>query len=44
MILRAAIVLVLGIMTSMFMAMLGSRALLTLIYGGSKKPASLSIG
>ncbi len=39
-----AIVLVLGILTSMFSAMLGSRALLTLIYGGSKKPARLSIG
>jgi preprotein translocase subunit SecD len=39
-----AVVLVLGIMTSMFMAMLGSRALLTLIYGGSHKPARLSIG
>jgi preprotein translocase subunit SecD len=39
-----AIVLVLGIMTSMFMAMLGSRALLTLIYGGPSKPARLSIG
>ncbi len=39
-----AIVLVLGIMTSMFMAMLGSRALLTLIYGGRSKPARLSIG
>jgi len=39
-----AIVLVLGIMTSMFMAMLGSRALLTLIYGGHKKPVRLSIG
>jgi preprotein translocase subunit SecD len=39
-----AIVLVLGIMTSMFTAMLGSRALLTLIYGGRHKPARLSIG
>ena len=38
-----AIVLVLGILTSMFSAMLGSRALLTLIYGGAK-PAKLSIG
>ncbi|MEO8316228.1 MAG: protein translocase subunit SecD, partial [Pseudomonadota bacterium] len=38
-----AIVLVLGIMTSMFTAMLGSRALLTLIYGRSK-PVRLSIG
>ena len=39
-----ATVLVLGIATSMFSAMLGSRALLTLIYGGSHKPAKLSIG
>jgi preprotein translocase subunit SecD len=39
-----AIVLVLGILTSMFTAMLGSRALLTLIYGGQRKPAKLSIG
>jgi preprotein translocase subunit SecD len=39
-----AIVLVLGIMTSMFTAMLGSRALLTLIYGGRTKPVRLSIG
>jgi preprotein translocase subunit SecD len=39
-----AVVLVLGIATSMFMAMLGSRALLTLIYGGKHKPAKLSIG
>jgi preprotein translocase subunit SecD len=39
-----AIVLVLGIMTSMFMAMLGSRALLTLIYGGRGKTSKLSIG
>ena len=39
-----AIVLVLGILTSMFTAMLGSRALLTLIYGGPRKPAKLSIG
>jgi len=39
-----AIVLVLGIATSMFTALLGSRALLTLIYGGSRKPAKLAIG
>jgi preprotein translocase subunit SecD len=39
-----AIVLVLGIITSVFTAMLGSRALLTLIYGGRHKPAKLSIG
>jgi preprotein translocase subunit SecD len=39
-----AVVLVLGIGTSMFTALLGSRALLTLIYGGRHKPAKLSIG
>jgi preprotein translocase subunit SecD len=39
-----AVVLVLGIGTSMFMAMLGSRALLTLIYGGKGRTARLSIG
>lgn len=39
-----AIVLVLGIMTSMFTAMWASRSLLTLIYGGGHKPAKLSIG
>jgi preprotein translocase subunit SecD len=39
-----AIVLVLGIMTSMFTAMLGSRGLLTLIYGGRSKLVRLSIG
>jgi preprotein translocase subunit SecD len=39
-----ATVLMLGILTSMFTAMLGSRALLTLIYGGTHKPARLSIG
>jgi preprotein translocase subunit SecD len=39
-----ATVLMLGILTSMFTAMLGSRALLTLIYGGAKKPTKLSIG
>nr|PZN65679.1 MAG: protein translocase subunit SecD [Pseudomonadota bacterium] len=39
-----AIVLVLGIATSMFTALLGSRALLTLIYGGPKRPAKLAIG
>ena len=33
-----------GIATSMFTALLGSRALLTLIYGGSRKPAKLAIG
>ncbi|MEY2854194.1 MAG: hypothetical protein RL030_1326 [Pseudomonadota bacterium] len=39
-----AIVLTLGIGTSMFTSLLGSRALLTLIYGGRNKPARLSIG
>jgi preprotein translocase subunit SecD len=39
-----AVVLSLGIITSVFTAMLGSRALLTLIYGGSRKPARLAIG
>jgi preprotein translocase subunit SecD len=33
-----ATVLMLGILTSMFTAMLGSRALLTLIYGGARSP------
>jgi preprotein translocase subunit SecD len=37
-------VLSLGILTSMFTALMGSRALLTLIYGGKKKVAALSIG
>jgi preprotein translocase subunit SecD len=39
-----AVVLVLGIATSMFTALLGSRALLTLIYGGTRRPAKLAIG
>ncbi len=39
-----AIVLVLGILTSVFTAMWASRAMLTLIYGGSHKPPKLSIG
>jgi preprotein translocase subunit SecD len=39
-----AIVLTLGIATSMFTSLLGSRALLTLIYGGKHKPQRLSIG
>jgi preprotein translocase subunit SecD len=39
-----AIVLTLGIGTSMFTSLVGSRALLTLIYGGRHKPARLSIG
>jgi preprotein translocase subunit SecD len=39
-----AIVLTLGIATSVFTALVGSRALLTLIYGGKHKPQRLSIG
>ncbi|MFO1410476.1 MAG: protein translocase subunit SecD, partial [Steroidobacteraceae bacterium] len=39
-----AIVLVLGIATSMFTSLLGSRALITLLYGGKRKVARLSIG
>jgi preprotein translocase subunit SecD len=39
-----AVVLTLGVATSMFTSLLGSRALLTLIYGGRNKPAKLSIG
>jgi preprotein translocase subunit SecD len=39
-----AIVLTLGIATSMFTSLLGSRALITLIYGGRGKVARLSIG
>ncbi|MEO8306763.1 MAG: protein translocase subunit SecD [Pseudomonadota bacterium] len=39
-----AIVLTLGIATSMFTSLLGSRALLTLIYGGKHKPQRLAIG
>ena len=38
-----AIVLTLGIGTSMFTALMGSRALLTLMYGGRRKTARLSI-
>jgi preprotein translocase subunit SecD len=38
-----AIVLTLGIATSMFTALMGSRALLTLMYGGRRKLARLSI-
>ena len=38
-----AIVLTLGIFTSMFTALMGSRALLTLMYGGKRKLARLSI-
>jgi preprotein translocase subunit SecD len=39
-----AIVLSLGILTSMFTALMGSRALLTLLFGGSRKTTKLSIG
>jgi len=39
-----AIVLSLGILTSMFTALMGSRALLTLLYGGKRKIAKLAIG
>jgi preprotein translocase subunit SecD len=38
-----AIVLTLGIATSMFTSLMGSRALITLMYGGRRKPARLSI-
>jgi preprotein translocase subunit SecD len=39
-----AVVLTLGILTSMFTALMGSRALLTLMYGGRRKITKLSIG
>ncbi|MBS0379824.1 MAG: protein translocase subunit SecD [Proteobacteria bacterium] len=39
-----AVVLILGILTSMFTALMGSRALLTLMYGGRRKITKLSIG
>jgi preprotein translocase subunit SecD len=39
-----AIVLTLGIATSMFTSLMGSRALITLMYGGRAKVARLSIG
>src|ERR1700745_2245283 len=39
-----AIVLTLGIATSLFTALMGSRALLTLMYGGRRKLTSLAIG
>jgi preprotein translocase subunit SecD len=39
-----AIVLTLGIATSMFTSLLGSRALITLMYGGRRRVAQLSIG
>lgn len=38
-----AVVLTFGIITSMFTAIMGSRALVTLIYGGSKRVEKLSI-
>jgi preprotein translocase subunit SecD len=38
-----AVVLTLGILTSMFTSLMGSRALLTLMYGGRRKLARLSI-
>jgi len=34
----------LGILTSMFTSLMGSRALLTLLYGGRRKVAKLAIG
>ena len=39
-----AVVLSLGILTSMFTALMGSRALLTLMFGGKRKIARLPIG
>ena len=39
-----AIVLSLGILTSMFTSLMGSRALITLMFGGSRKLAKLPIG
>jgi preprotein translocase subunit SecD len=39
-----AIVLTLGIATSMFTALMGSRALLTLMFGGKRKVTKLAIG
>jgi preprotein translocase subunit SecD len=39
-----AVVLTLGIATSMFTSLLGSRALITLMYGGRRKVSHLSIG
>jgi preprotein translocase subunit SecD len=37
------VVLTLGIFTSMFTALMGSRALITLMYGGRRKIARLPI-
>jgi preprotein translocase subunit SecD len=39
-----AIVLTLGILTSMFTSLMGSRALLTLMFGGKRKLTTLPIG
>jgi len=39
-----AVVLTLGILTSMFTSLMGSRALITIMYGGRSKVARLSIG
>jgi len=39
-----AIVLILGIATSMFTSLTGSRAMITLMYGGRRRIAKLSIG
>ncbi|HEX4051486.1 MAG TPA: protein translocase subunit SecD [Steroidobacteraceae bacterium] len=39
-----AIVLILGIVTSMFTSLTGSRAMITLMYGGHRRVAKLSIG
>jgi preprotein translocase subunit SecD len=39
-----AVVLILGIATSMFTSLMGSRALITLMYGGRSKVTRLSIG
>jgi preprotein translocase subunit SecD len=38
------VVLTLGIATSMFTSLMGSRALVTLMYGGRRKVDHLSIG
>jgi preprotein translocase subunit SecD len=38
-----AVVLTLGIATSMFTSLMGSRALVTLLYGGKRRPAKLHI-
>jgi preprotein translocase subunit SecD len=39
-----AVVLTLGILTSMFTSLVGSRAVISLMYGGQRKVARLSIG